>query len=36
MMDPAKRLTAVYMEQAAPSLEAYITPKLRNIIYSCL
>lgn len=36
MMDPAKRLTAVYMEQVAPSLEAYITPKLRNIIYSCL
>ncbi len=36
MMDPVKRLTAVYMEQVAPSLEAYITPKLRNIIYSCL
>lgn len=36
MMDPEKRLTAVYMEQASPSLEPYIAPRLRNMIYSCL
>lgn len=36
LMDPEKHLTAVYMEQAVPSLEPYITPRLRNMIYACL
>lgn len=36
MMDPEKRLSAVYMQQAAPSLEPYTAPRLRNIIYGCL
>ena len=36
LMDPDKHLSAVYMQQVSPSLEPYITPRLRNIIYSCL
>ncbi len=36
VMDPAKQLTVVYMQQLAPSTEENIHPRLRNIIYGCL
>ncbi len=34
--DPENKLTVVYAQQANPSQETYIQPRLRNIIYSCL
>lgn len=36
LMDPEKKVTAVYMEQSTPSLEPYIAPRLRNMIYASL
>lgn len=36
IMDPAKQLTVVYMQQLVPSTEEYIHPRLRNIVYGCL
>lgn len=36
MMDPEKKITAVYMEQSSPSLEPYIAPRLRNLIYASI
>ena len=34
MMDPAERLTAVYMHQRTPNLEAYVQRHLRPMIYA--
>lgn len=36
LMDPEKALTVVYMQQLVPSMEDWIHPRLRNIIYGCL
>jgi len=36
LMDPAAGLTFVYAQQLLPSLEHYVAPRLRNIIYACL
>lgn len=36
VMDPAKQLTIVYMQQLVPSTEENIHPRLRNIVYGCL
>ena len=35
-MDCDKKLTAVFMEQAAPNHKAYILPRLRNLMYAGL
>ncbi len=34
--DPANRLTLVYAQQASPSEEEYIHPRLRNLVYAGL
>lgn len=34
--DPENRLTFLYAQEANPNNEAYIQPRLRNILYSCL
>lgn len=36
MIDPAERLTAVYMQQLTPNLEAYHQPRMRSVIYGSL
>lgn len=36
LMDPKENLTVVCMQQLMLSLEPYIAPRLRNVIYSCL
>lgn len=36
LSDPENRLTVVYAQQANPSNETYIHPRLRNIVYACL
>ena len=35
-IDPATGLSAVYMEQAAPSLEPDHLPQVRNLIYTAI
>ncbi|CAN7662607.1 serine hydrolase [Paenibacillus sp. LjRoot153] len=36
MIDPQEQLTVVYMQQMLPSLEPYIHPRLRSVIYGAL
>ncbi|MBB3113993.1 CubicO group peptidase (beta-lactamase class C family) [Paenibacillus phyllosphaerae] len=36
MVDPKEKLTAVYMQQMLPNLEAVHQPRLRNVIYGAL
>jgi len=36
LMDPALDLTYVYAQQLVPSMEEYVAPRLRNVIYGCL
>ncbi len=36
IMDPATKLTAVYMQQLQPALISEQTNRLRNVIYSCI
>jgi len=36
LMDPAVDLTYVYAQQLMPSKEAYVAPRLRNVVYGCL
>ena len=35
-IDPAEELAVVYMQQMMPSLEDYVMPRLRNVVYGCL
>lgn len=35
-IDPVAELTYVYMHQLLPSMETYIAPRLKNIIYACI
>ncbi len=35
-IDPAEELAVVYMQQMLPSLENYVMPRLRNVVYGCL
>lgn len=35
-MDPEEELAVVYMQQMMPSLENYIMPRIRNVVYGCL
>jgi len=35
-IDPAAELTYVYAHQLSPSMEDYIAPRLKNIIYACV
>lgn len=35
-IDPAEELAVVYMQQMMPSLEDYVMPRLRSVIYGCL
>ncbi|MBR4081203.1 MAG: beta-lactamase family protein [Clostridia bacterium] len=34
--DPETKLTVLYAQEANPNNEAYVQPRLRNIIYACL
>jgi CubicO group peptidase (beta-lactamase class C family) len=36
LIDPKEKLSAVYMQQMMPNLEAYHQPRLRNVIYGSL
>lgn len=36
LIDPKEKLSAVYMQQMMPNLEAFHQPRLRNVIYGCL
>ncbi|WP_248927218.1 serine hydrolase domain-containing protein [Paenibacillus hamazuiensis] len=36
LIDPAEQLSVVYMQQMLPSLEPYIHPRLRSVIYGAL
>ena len=36
LVDPGRRLALVYAQQATPSDEAYIHPRLRNLLYAAL
>jgi CubicO group peptidase (beta-lactamase class C family) len=36
LIDPKEKLSAVYMQQLMPNLEAYHQPRLRNVIYGSL
>ncbi|MEW9052932.1 MAG: serine hydrolase domain-containing protein [Neobacillus sp.] len=36
LIDPKEKLSAVYMQQMLPNLEAYHQPRLRNVIYGAL
>lgn len=36
MIDPKENLSAVYMQQMFPHMEAYIQPRLRSVIYGAL
>ena len=36
LMDPVKRITIVYAHQAAPNIEEYVHPRIRNIVYTAL
>jgi len=35
-MDPAEELAVVYMQQMKPSMENYVMPRLRSVVYGCL
>ena len=36
LIDSAAKLTYVYAQQLSPSMEEFIAPRLRNIVYGCL
>jgi CubicO group peptidase (beta-lactamase class C family) len=36
LIDPSEQLSVVYMQQMLPSLEPYIHPRLRSVMYGAL
>ncbi|MNR69097.1 hypothetical protein D3C85_1941020 [compost metagenome] len=36
LIDPQEQLSVVYMQQMLPSMEPYIHPRLRSVIYGAI